>query len=92
MERERARGTESERGWYEIDDEMLFCLAPSFGRLTLRPRRARPSRRQSVPSRSPFQSERSEKRTLRIRALLAIRAQRRAGPDQRGFGLFSGAQ
>ena len=32
--RERARGTESERGRYEIDDGMMFCLAPSFGRLT----------------------------------------------------------
>ena len=30
----RARGTESERGRYEIDDGMMFCLAPSFGRLT----------------------------------------------------------
>ena len=34
-------GTESERGQYEIDDALIFCLAPSFGRLTLRPLCAR---------------------------------------------------
>ena len=31
MERERARATESERGRYETDDALMFCLAPSFG-------------------------------------------------------------
>ena len=32
MERERARATDSERGRYETDDTLMFCLAPSFGR------------------------------------------------------------
>ena len=36
-----SEGTESERGQYEIDDALIFCLAPSFGRLTLRPLCAR---------------------------------------------------
>ena len=31
MERERARATESERGRYETDDALMFCLGPSFG-------------------------------------------------------------
>ena len=30
MERERARATESERGRYETDDALMFCLGPSF--------------------------------------------------------------
>ena len=47
-ERERAKDTGSERGRYETDDALMFCLAPSFGRLTLRPLRARWSRALTV--------------------------------------------
>ena len=36
-----SEGTESERGQYETRDALIFCLAPSFGRLTLRPLCAR---------------------------------------------------
>ena len=41
MARERAKALKGERGQYEIDDALIFCLAPFFGRLTLRPLCAR---------------------------------------------------
>ena len=80
MEPERARTTESERGRYETDDALIFFLALSFERLTLRPVHARPSCTQSVPSRSPLRPERSEKRTVGIRTLVSMRDHRRSRP------------
>ena len=48
--------------------------------VTIPSERSRPSRTQSVPSRSPLRPERSKKLSLGIRAPFMIRAQRRSRP------------
>ena len=82
--RERARGTESERERCEIDDGMMFCLAPSIRRLILRPFASAPvaqaKRSISLP---PSVRKKRETNTGNSGLCLRYGLNARAGPDQR---------